>query len=325
MANRTMVDNRSRAQKINGVVPVIPIPFHADESIDEKSLRRCVEFVCSRGMAGMCLPAYASEFYKLSEAERETVIGIAIEANDKRIPVIAQANHGSAKIAAGLARRYEAMGADVISFALPRQFGSTDADLLRYCGTIADAVSIPVLIQDFAPGKATIDADFIDDLHKQHPNFLYAKLEEPMIIDKLVRIQEKVGEKVGIFEGWGGYYMLEAIPVGIVGIIPGVPYCDLLNIVYQARKAGDDQRAYDLFAALLPMMNFTLQDFELFLQVEKRLLVRRGIFDAAHMRQLTMTPSKAVMRHAEFLIEQMMLILAREGVELRVGVESCDG
>lgn len=301
---------------INGVVPVIPIPFNDDESIDEASLRRCIDFVSRSQMAGLCLPAYGSEFYKLSEAEREQVVAIAIEVNHKRIPVIAQANHGSSKVVAGLARRYSDLGADVISFAIPRQFGTTNADLLRYCGTVADAVSTPVLIQDFAPGKATIDADFIEQLHRQHPNFRYAKLEEPLIIDKLVRIQDKVGDKVGILEGWGGYYMLEAIPAGIVGIMPGVPYCDLLDRVYKARKAGDDQRAYDLFASLLPILNFTLQDFELFLQVEKRILVRRGIFSTANLRQLTMAPSKAALKHSEFLIEQLVRILEREGIEL---------
>ena len=191
----------------------------------------------------------------------------------------------------------------------PRSAASRSARLA------ADAVSIPILIQGFAPGKATIDADFIAELHSQHPNFRYAKLEEPLIIDKLVRIRDRVGGKVGILEGWGGYYMLEAIPAGIVGIMPGVPYCDLLNIVYQARKAGDDARAYDLFAALLPMMNFTLQDFELFLQVEKRILVRRGIFESAHLRPLTMTPSNAVLQHVDFLIDQLLRVLAREAVE----------
>lgn len=304
------------ATRINGVVPIIPVPFHADDRIDEESLRRCVDFVAIRGMAAMCLPAYASEFYKLSEAEREQVIGLTLDANQGRLPVIAQANHGSSTVAASLARRYEAMGADVISFAIPRQFGTTEMDLLRYCGAIADAVSVPILIQDFAPGKATIDADFIDALHRQHPNFRYAKLEEPLILDKLVRIQDKVGDKVGILEGWGGYYMLEAIPAGIVGIMPGVPYCDLLDRVYQARKAGDNERAYDLFAALLPMMNFTLQDFELFLQVEKRLLVRRGIFTSAHVRPLTMTPSVATLEYAEFLIDQMIRVLRREEVAI---------
>ena len=311
-----MAHNVPDANNINGVVPVIPIPFNVDDTIDEASLRRCVDFVATRPMAALCLPAYASEFYKLSEWEREEVIGIAIDANQQRIPVIAQANHGSSQVAASLARRYEAMGADVISFALPRQFGTTDADLLRYCGTIADAVSVPILIQDFAPGKATIDADFIAELHSQHPNFRYAKLEEPLILDKVMRIQDEVGGQVGILEGWGGYYMLEAIPAGIVGIMPGVPYCDLLDRVYWARKAGDDARAYDLFAALLPMLNFTLQDFELFLQVEKRLLVRRGIFDHAHVRPLSMTPSPAVLQHVEYLIDQMLRVLTREGIAI---------
>jgi dihydrodipicolinate synthase/N-acetylneuraminate lyase len=199
-------------------------------------------------------------------------------------------------VADSFARRYEAMGADVISFAIPHQFGTINADLLRYCGTIADAVSIPILIQDFAPGKATIDANFTAELHSQHPNFRYAKLEEPLSIDKLVRIQDTVGDKVGILEGWGGYYMLESISAGIVGIMPGVPYCDLLDRVYQARKGGNDERAYDLLASLLPMMNFTLQDFELFLQIEKRILVRRGIFDSAHLRPLIMTPKLRVLR-----------------------------
>ena len=297
---------------IHGVVPVIPIPFHDDESIDEVSLRRTVDFVASRKLAGHCLPAYGSEYYKLSEAEREQVIGIAIEENAGRIPVIAQANHGSARVAASLARRYESMGADIISFAIPRQFGTTDRDLLRYCGAIADAVSVPVLIQDFNPGGATIDAAFIDQLHRQHGNFAYAKLEEPMIINKLVRIRDAVGDAVGVLEGWGGYYMLEAIPLGIVGIMPGVPYADLLDLVFRAREAGEDDRAYDLFGALLPMICFTLQELELFLEVEKRILVRRGLFRSPRVRSLAYTPSPDILRHTEFMIGQLVRVLERE-------------
>jgi hypothetical protein len=53
----------------------------------------------------------------------------------------------------------------------------------------------------------------------------------------------------------------------------------------------------------------------LFLQVEKRILVRRGIFTSAHLRPLTMTPSNAVLKHVEFLIDNLMRILQREGAE----------
>lgn len=154
----------------------------------------------------------------------------------------------------------------------------------------------------------------IDELHRQHPNFLYVKLEEPLIVDKVVRIRDRVEDQVGILEGWGGYYMLEAIPAGICGIMPGVPICDLLERVYRARKAGEAERAYDLFGALLPFISFTLQDFELFLQVEKRLLVRRGLFAQAHCRSLTFSPSRAVEEHIEFLISQVLRVMEREGI-----------
>ena len=302
------------ARKLDGIVPIVPIPFHDDESIDETSLQRVVDWVAGRKLAGMGLPAYGSEFYKLSDAERRRVVEVAIDANGGRVPLIAQANHGSAKIAAATAQLYEQAGADMISFAIPRQFGASDADLIQYCGRIADAVSVPVLIQDFNPGGPTMDADFIEALHAKHPNFQYAKLEEPMIVDKLVRIRQRVGDAVGILEGWGGYYMLEAIPAGICGVMPGVPYADLLDRVYRARQDGQDERAYDMLASVLPMMNFTLQDFELFLQVEKRILVRRGIVANANLRSLTLTPSAAVMKYVEYLIDQLMRVLEREGL-----------
>jgi dihydrodipicolinate synthase/N-acetylneuraminate lyase len=164
---------------------------------------------------GVCLPAYGSEFYKLDEAEREKVIGICIEQVAKRTAVVAQANHGAALHAARLARTYEQMGADVISFAIPRQFQARDVDVLRYCGRIADAVNLPVLIQDFNPGGPTLDAPQVEAIVIHHPNVRYVKLEESLIVDKIERIRDRLGDRLGILEGWGGYYMLEAIAGGV--------------------------------------------------------------------------------------------------------------
>ena len=206
------------------------------------------------------------------------------------------------------------MGADLISFALPRQFASTEGDLLRYCGRIADAVALPVLVQDFNPGGPTISPSFVASLHKQHPNVAYLKLEEPMSVDKLMQIRDQLGDAVGLLGGWGGYYMLEAIPAGLRGIMPGVPICDLLDRVYRLRKASESETAYDLFAAVLPYIAFSLQDFETFLQIEKRLMVRRGLFATARCRDLTRTVSEAVGRHMDFLIDQIVRILGQQGL-----------
>jgi 4-hydroxy-tetrahydrodipicolinate synthase len=265
-------------------------------------------------MSALCLPAYGSEFYKLTEKERTRVIDIAISESDSRIPVIAQANHPSAYVASGLARQYESMGAHMISFAIPRQFGSSASDIFDYCSRIADAVECPILIQDFNPGGVTIDADFIAGLLQRHSNFKYVKFEEPLLMDKLVRILERVGDRVGVFGGWGGCYMLELVPLGLCGIMPGVSICDILDRVFQSLRQSESERAYGLFGEVLPYMFFSLQDFEMFLQIEKRLMVRRGIFDSHCCRSLTRTLSPEVLEHIDFLLDNILRILEEESL-----------
>ena len=305
-------NSKNSSRKIAGIVPVIPVPFLDDDSIDEVGLRRAVDFVAERQMAAMCLPAYGSEFYKLSDPERQRVVAIAIDQAQHRLPVIAQANHPSVRVAAGLARQYEKMGADVISFALPRQFGVTLDDLLDYCGAIASAVSCPVLVQDFNPGGPTVPPQFIASAHDRHTNIAYFKLEEPMIIDKVTQVRRQIGGTVGILGGWGGYYMLESIAAGMCGFMPGVPICDLLDRVYRAACDADWNRAYDLFGRLLPYIAFSLQDFETFLQMEKRLMVRRGIFASPRCRPLSRTVSDEVLDHVDRLLDQITRILDSE-------------
>jgi len=294
---------------LRGVIPVIPTPFHDDESVDLRSLKRAVEFVSSQRLGGMVLPAYASEFYKLTEIERESVVAAAIETNGRRVPLIAQANHGSARAASELAQRYERLGADLISFALPRQFATSANDLQDFSAQIAGSVSIPVMIQDFNPGGPTIGADFVAAIQQRCPNIKYVKLEDLQIIDKLVAIRSAIGERVGIIIGWGGYTMLEAIPLGIRGIMPGVSIADLLNRVFTWRQESKNELAYDLFARLMPYIAFSLTNLELSHAMEKRLLVRRGIIATDKVRSLSLTPSTEVSRHMDFLIERMLHVI----------------
>ena len=297
---------------IRGILAVVPLPFHLDESIDEEGLRRVVDFCVDAEVAGICLPAYGSEFYKLSEEERETVVGIAIEQSAGRVPVVAQANHGAVIHAMAWAKRFQEMGADVISLAAPRMFALRESDLLRYFGRVCEAIDIPLLVQDFNPGGATVGADFIDELHSQHANFQYTKLEEPLMADKMVAIRDRVGDQVSILEGWGGYYMPELMPLGIAGAMPGVPIADALTRVFNLWDQGQEQQSYELFYKVLPFIAYTLEDFEHFLQVEKRLLVARGVIDHPVVRDATRDMSEAELVHTNFVIDQVLAVLRAE-------------
>ena len=100
--------------------------------------------------------------------------------------------------------------------------------------------------------------------------------------------------------------------------MPGVPIADLLDRAYWSRRKGQGERAYDLLGSLLPFINFTLQDIELFLQVEKRLMVQRGLFESASVRSLTLSPSPLVEGYIEFLNSQILRLLEREGLPLGI-------
>ena len=82
--------------RVSGIVPIISTPFTADEQVDWPSLRRLVEFACGTNACAMCLPGYASEFYKLSEAKDCASLQEAVQQSAGRVPVFAQVNFVSA-------------------------------------------------------------------------------------------------------------------------------------------------------------------------------------------------------------------------------------
>jgi 4-hydroxy-tetrahydrodipicolinate synthase len=288
-----------KASILQGVIPVIPTPFRADESIDLAGVGRCVRFAADCRVAAVCLPAYGSEFYKLSEGERLQVLEVALEAAAGKVRVIAQGNHPSACIAADLARRHERMGADMISFAVPRQFAVPAADLLDYCRTVADAVQVPVLVQDFNPGGPTVGADFARTLHERCANFRYLKLEEPLMAGKVRQIRAATADAVGVLEGWGGMYTPDLIASGICGLMPGLGAADLLQRVWNLGTAGRMDEALDVFQQVLPQIVFSLQSLELFLWMEKHLLAARGVLEetSTYVRLPTWTPDDDMRTH----------------------------
>ena len=298
-------------ESLTGVVAVLTTPFDKAEAIIHEELAREVEAAISFGIAGICLPAYAGEYYKLSEPERLAVVRTATEAANGRIPVIAQSNHPSALHASELARQNVDNGADIISFAIPRQFSLPEADLLTYCQTICRAVEVPILIQDFNPGGSSVGADFCSRLHQACDNFQYIKLEEPLLAPKLRAIRNATEGHVAVLEGWGGMYLPELFADGISGVMPGLGHADVMQRLWDLGAAGHLQAALDIFDALLPQIVFSLQNLEFYLAIEKDLLTQRGIIHHTAIRSLGITPDLALMNHARLLNQRVLNLIDR--------------
>jgi 2-keto-3-deoxy-L-arabinonate dehydratase len=297
--------------RLNGIVPIIPTPFTAAEQIDWPSLPRLIDFACASGACAMCLPAYASEFYKLSEGERLRLITEAVRHAAGRIPVFAQVNFVSLMQAVETAREAQKAGATAIAAAVPRMLAFGETDLYGYFDRLLSSIDIPLLIQDVNPSGPTVTARFVSELHRAHPHFRWIKLEEPMLSSKVSAILEATNGEVGVLEGWGGMYMLDLIPAGICGVMPGLAVSDLLAKVFELAAKGDMPGAYKIHAAILPQIVFSLQHMELFHHAEKRLLLARGILQSAVVRQLTLKLDRHTEDRISFLNEQILALLDR--------------
>ncbi len=297
-------------KELFGVVPIIPTPFTEKEEVDEDALRRLVDFAVSNGVEAACLPAYASEFYKLTDEEKLRVVKIAVDHSAGRIQIIGQSNNPSLKIAIKLAKANVDAGADIISVAVPRIFGLPEASLKEYLsGFLQSIPDTPVLIQDFNPGGASISVWFIKELMEEHPNFKYLKLEEPLCAPKFEDIIKTTEGKVGLLEGWGGLYMLELIPVGIVGVMPGLAVSDILQKVFLLRKNKEDAKAFNLFEKVMPQIFFALQNMELFHYIEKELLIARGVLKNSVVRKATYRPDASTMAYIRELNNRILQLV----------------
>jgi 4-hydroxy-tetrahydrodipicolinate synthase len=296
---------------IQGIVPILPTPFTADDTVNLKALTGLVDFALSAGVAAVGTPAFGSEFYKLDAAERTSILETVIGHAAGRLPVIAQCNAHSPRNAARLAAQAERMGAAAVNVALPRAFASSPRQLLDFARAVCDAVSVPVVVQDWYPGGEPVGLQFVVELREHCANFRYLKREEPGIGPLIRAIRSECGNQVGVFIGWGGMHLPELQGAGACGVMPGLALADIFVRLWRLGSENQWPQVNALFAQIAAYLQFSLQTFEQFHHAEKLLLVGRGILQSAIVRPVTVDLNDDARHYLDRLIVQMASLFQR--------------
>src|SRR5947209_8023773 len=98
--------------KLEGVIPVICTPFTDSGTLDEKSLRRLVDFEIVCEAYGVTTCGLFIEAFKLTDTEREKVVETVVDQVAGRIPVVAGVAHGSTEEAIQSCLHAQETGAD---------------------------------------------------------------------------------------------------------------------------------------------------------------------------------------------------------------------
>ena len=134
-----------------GVFPVAPTPFTASGDLDLEGQRRVLDCMIDQGVDGICILANYSEQFLLADDERDTLLDVCLSHVRDRVPVIVTCSHFSTRIAVARARRAAAAGARMLMLMPPYHGAGLRADengILQHFGRIADAVTIPIMVQD---------------------------------------------------------------------------------------------------------------------------------------------------------------------------------
>ena len=81
--------------RLKGIFVPMLTPLHADETVDEASLRRLVDFLVGAGVHGLWAMGTTGEFAALPESERARAVAATVERAAGRVPVIANIGDSS--------------------------------------------------------------------------------------------------------------------------------------------------------------------------------------------------------------------------------------
>lgn len=263
------------SQEISGIFNILATPFDAQQRLDLASLRRLIAFQLDKGAHGLTILGVLGEAAKLSVDERKQVMDTVMETVGGRVPVVVGTSHPQLATCIELSRTAFAAGAAGVMVAPPPLEPPTDGKVLALYAEIAAAVDNPIVVQDYpVVNNVIMSPDLLATLAEQNPHARHLKLEDPPLMDKIAAIRERT-DKLTIFGGLGGMFLLEELRRGASGTMTGFAFTEILVAVFDAFKAKRMDEAERIFDRYLPLIRYENQP-KINLTIRKELLFRRG-------------------------------------------------
>lgn len=269
-----------------GVFPIAPTTFAENGDVDYESQKRCIDFMIDAGVNGICILANYSEQFTITDDERERLTTVILDHTAGRVPIIVTTTHFGTAIAADRSRRAQEAGASMVML-MPPYHGATlrptDAGVYTYFQTVADAISIPIMIQDAPMSGVNLSVEFLARMAREIPEVAYIKAEMPGAADKLRALIEAAGDALdGPFDGEESITLIPDLDAGATGTMPSAMIPDALRLVCDRYRMGQRDAAVAVYERWLPLINY--ENKQCGLRATKSLMKEGGIIASDFVR-----------------------------------------
>jgi dihydrodipicolinate synthase/N-acetylneuraminate lyase len=272
-----------------GVFPIAPTTFDERGELDLASQRRVIDFMIDANVSGICILANFSEQFALTDDERERLTTLILDHVAGRVPMIVTTSHFSSRIAAERSRRAQEAGAAMVML-MPPYHGATiradETQIVEFFRTVADAIRLPILVQDAPVSGTTLSAGFLARLAAEIEQVKYFKIEVPGAASKLRELMRLAGSSIdGPFDGEESITLIPDLDAGATGTMPSALIPEVLGQVVECYRAGQREQAVGLYERHLPLINY--ENRQCGLRATKALLREGGIIASEATRHPT--------------------------------------
>jgi 4-hydroxy-tetrahydrodipicolinate synthase len=238
---------------LRGCYVAIVTPFNDHGAVNEKALRSNIDFLISKGVAGIVPCGTTGESATLSWEEHNHVVDVALEQAKGRIQVIAGAGSNNTSESLNAAAHARKKGANAILCITPYYNRPTQEGLYQHFKTIATKVDIPIVLYN-VPGRTGVNLlpETVERLC-ECANIIAVKEASGNVL-QISEIHRRCGDRITILSG-DDPLTLPILACGGKGVISVVANFAPENIIAMIKAFFDNdmKTAMALHEKLIPL------------------------------------------------------------------------
>lgn len=291
--------------QLKDVVALIPTPFTEEGTLDEKGLRKLIDFELENGCSGVGVLAAIGESYLFTREQMAETIKVAVKHMNGRAPLMVGCPAMGTNRQIQLCKQAEDLGADAILGFNPQGMRFyTAQELLNHYRALTDAVKI-----DVAPYSRLLDPipievleTLVDEKRVTCMKFAYSDYVD------LQELIKRLGDRMTIFCG-ADNRTLRYVQLGCPGILTATAALlpkENVELLAMVRR-GDIETAYGYYYdTIMPWNDQAFYDSNLWQSIHKAAFYYMGLIDT-----MKMMPPQASL--APWQCEEVKLFLKRQG------------
>jgi 4-hydroxy-tetrahydrodipicolinate synthase len=238
-----------------GVFPAVTTKLNDDGSLDQEAIKAGLNRLVENGVSGVVMMGMVGENAQLTPEEKRTVLKIAIETINGRVPVISGLAETNTAAAVQYAQDAEALGVQGLMVFPGLTYKSENRETIAFYKTIAKASKLEIMLYNNPRGYGVdLTPDVVADLLEE-PTITAIKEESydtTRVTDLLSRFEGRLNVVCGVDD-----LVLESVALGakcwVSGMANAVPKesVELIDLAV----AGNYEQARKLYRVLIDLFH----------------------------------------------------------------------